>query len=75
MTEKCPACGYVGMDNCERADCSWDQWDDGTKVTAKQRADGAAFAHAINEQIAKRDEQERKRRAEIARWIRENWKI
>ena len=46
--ERCPKCGMVGMDNCERVSCEWDQWDDGTRVTAKQRAEGAAFADRVN---------------------------
>lgn len=52
MADRCPDCGAVGMDNCERISCKWDQWDDGTKVTAKQRTDGAAFADGLNARIA-----------------------
>lgn len=54
MTARCPDCGAIGMDNCERAKCDWDQWDDGTRVTDKQRADGADFAKAMNALIAPR---------------------
>jgi hypothetical protein len=50
----CPDCGSIGMDNCERAACQWDQWDDGTRVTAKQRSAGAAFADKINTYIVAR---------------------
>jgi hypothetical protein len=50
----CPDCGAVGMDNCERVTCRWDQWDDGTRVTEKQRSDGAKFADAVNAYLAKR---------------------
>lgn len=52
---RCPVCGSVGMDECERASCTWDQWQDGSRVTAKQRADGRAFAEEINALIAERD--------------------
>lgn len=52
MTDRCPDCGAVGMDNCERVTCRWDQWNDGTRVTAKQRADGEAFADRINAALA-----------------------
>lgn len=51
-TARCPDCGAIGMDDCERVRCTWDQWDDGTRVTAKQRADGAAFADRINAHLA-----------------------
>jgi hypothetical protein len=44
---RCPICGRIGMDDCERDDCTWQQWCDGTPVTAKQRADGAAWAEAM----------------------------
>lgn len=64
----CPDCGAVGMDNCERARCTWDQWDDGTRVTAKQRADGAAFADKMNAYLAA------KRHNETAYW-RESCRI
>jgi hypothetical protein len=47
-TPRCPECGAIGMDNCERVTCRWDQWNDGTRVTAKQRADGFAFAEKMN---------------------------
>ena len=53
--ERCPDCGAIGMDNCERVTCSWDQWDDGSRVTAKQRADGWAFAERMNAWLAKRE--------------------
>ena len=43
-----PECSAIGMDNCERVTCCWDQWDDRTRVTAKQRADGRAFAEKFN---------------------------
>lgn len=52
-TARCPDCGAIGMDDCERARCTWDQWDDGTRVTAKQRADGAAFSIKLNALLAK----------------------
>ena len=55
MVDRCPVCGSIGMDNCERVMCSWDRWDDGTRVTAKQREDGAAFAHRVNAWLAKRN--------------------
>ena len=54
IPRRCPECGAIGMDNCERVTCSWDQYDDGTRVTAKQRADGAAFADAVNTWLARR---------------------
>lgn len=68
---KCPDCGSVGMDDCERALCSWDQWDDGTRVTAKQRADGAAFSDRLNALLAAERQKEVDYRAEISRWLRE----
>jgi hypothetical protein len=52
--QRCPDCGAIGMDNCERVTCRWDQWDDGTRVTKKQRADGKAFADAVNAYLAER---------------------
>lgn len=55
---RCPDCGAIGMDYCERVKCSWDQWNDGTRVTAKQRADGAAFAEAMNAWLAARRDKE-----------------
>ncbi len=55
---RCPKCNRVGMDECQHADCTWDQWDDGSPVTEKQKADGAAFAARVNAWLAERDEQE-----------------
>lgn len=52
---RCPICGRIGMDDCERDDCTWQQWSDGAPVTAKQRADGAAWAEAMNAYLAKRE--------------------
>jgi hypothetical protein len=52
--DRCPECGAIGMDDCERVTCRWDQWNDGTRVTAKQRADGAAFADSLNRWLAAR---------------------
>jgi hypothetical protein len=53
-TARCPDCGRVGFDDCERASCRWDQWNDGTRVTAKQRADGFVFAEKMNAYLEKR---------------------
>ncbi len=53
-TMRCPICGAVGMDDCERVTCRWDQWNDGTRVTAKQRSDGAEFAERVNAWLARR---------------------
>jgi hypothetical protein len=55
---RCPRCGAIGMDDCENATCDWDQWNDGTRVTAKQRSDGDAFADAINRHLAARYQKE-----------------
>ncbi len=51
---RCPDCGSIGKDDCERVTCRWDQWHDGTRVTQKQRDDGRRFADAMNVLLAKR---------------------
>ena len=75
--ERCPECGAVGFDDCERVSCTWDQWDDGTKVTAKQREDGAKFADAINAQLAEQRHEEEQRdadyRAGMRAWFEANY--
>ena len=55
---RCLRCGQVGMDDCEVASCTWEQWSDGTPVTAKQQADGAAFADRVNDWLARREQAE-----------------
>lgn len=66
---RCPDCGAVGMDYCERASCAWDQWGDGTRVTMQQQADGAAFGDKMNAFLAERHRKETKYWRESCRII------
>lgn len=71
MTDRCPECDRAGFDDCERLTCKWDRWNDGTRVTARQRADGAAFASKINDYLYEQRRKEAEAWREACRWVSE----